>query len=65
MYHCTEGKSPEACLDLVKENSTVHNDYTRQHQNLYIIRSHTKVKQFSIKYHGVKVWNQIPPLIKK
>ena len=33
MYHCTKGKSLEACLDLFKQNSTVHSHYTSQHQH--------------------------------
>ena len=64
MYQHTKGKSPDACLHMFVQNSSIHNHYTRQHQNLHIIRCRTKIKQFSIKYHGVKIWNNIPPLIK-
>ena len=54
MYQHTKGKSPDACLHMFVQNSSIHNHYTRQHQNLHIIRCRTKIKQFSIKYHGVK-----------
>ena len=38
MYHCMEGKSPEACLIFFTENSTVHHRFTRQHQNVHDTR---------------------------
>ena len=64
VYNVTKGKYPQVLSDLFIQNSSIHSHYTRRHTNLHIIRCNSKMKEFSIKHHGVEVWNDTPPPIK-
>ena len=46
--------------NLFQFTSDIHSYSTRQSSNLYIPRSRTNLCNFSIKYHGALVWNNIP-----
>ena len=55
---------PAPFLEYFKENYTIHSHNTRQIKNLHVDRTNTTLGQRSVKFKGVKLWNDIPSSIK-
>jgi len=51
--------------DLFKTNSDVHNFNTRSHYDLHIPAVNFAVFQNGVWYSGIKIYNYLPPTIKK
>ena len=64
MYKSLNSILPAFLQNLFIFNHNKHSYATRQHSNLYVPRSKTNLCKFSIKYHGLKTWNNISPDIR-
>ena len=66
---CFVYKSMNNALPLSFNNYFVTNEYmhghvTRRHGDIHIIRCNTKLRAFSVKIYGAKIWNSIPMSIR-
>ena len=61
MHQCIHKQAPEMFFNLFHTNSHFHD--TRHSVDLHVPYGRIDVRQFSIKIHGVKLWNSLPDQI--
>ena len=64
MYQILNGLLPKTLFGDFSKNSDKHNYFTRNRNNLYILKHHTKKREESIHISGVKMWNALPNSVK-
>ena len=65
VYRALHNMYPKFISDLFLHNSDVHSYNTRQKHNLHFSRFYSNVALFSIRFHGLKIWNGIPHIIRQ
>ena len=67
MYKILNGQAPEEFKHIFQPVSSMHRYQTRssQNDNLHMPQINLKSAQGAISYAGVKIWNDIPPKIRK
>ena len=65
MYKVNNVIFPVIIQNIFVSNLDVHSYNTRQKYDFHIFPSHTNLSLFSIKYHGPKIWNQVPLQLRK
>ena len=67
MYKILNGQAPEEFKHIFQPISSMHRYRTRssQNDNLHLPQLNLKSAQGAISYAGVKIWNDIPPKIRK
>ena len=45
-------------------NSTIHDHFTRQHDQLHLVKCRTSKRQFTVIFQGPKFWNSLPASIR-
>ena len=65
MYKVNNGLFPRIIQNIFVSNVDIHSYNTRQKYDYHIFPGHTNLSLFSIKYHGPKIWNQLPEQLRK
>ena len=60
MFKIFKGLVPAIIQNIFSTNVDVHSHNTRQRHNFHMFSCRTNLLAFSIKYHGPKIWNQLP-----
>ena len=67
MYKILNDQAPEEFKHIFQPVSSMHGCQTRSSKNinLHLLQLNLKTAQGAISYAGVKIWNDIPPEIRK
>ena len=59
VYLSVNNLLPSSFINYFSLNSDIHEHFTRISKNIHLIQHRTLVREFSIKIHGPKIWNEV------
>ena len=65
MYKVLNGQAPEEFKHIFQRVSSMHEYQTRSSHDFHLPQLNVRSAQGAISYAGVKIWNDIPPKIRK
>jgi hypothetical protein len=63
VYKALNGLLPAQFQSLFELNANIHEHFTRQTTKIHVSSCRTKIRQYSIKIHGTKLWNSLDSTI--